>query len=46
MPKLSRLIRRSLLSLAALLLLYGTAVWLLPHIKSPGQPEGEPEITV
>ena len=46
MPKLSRLIRRSLLSLAALLLLYGAAVWLLPHIKSPGQPEGEPEITV
>ena len=46
MPKLSRLIRRSLLSLATLLLLYGAAVWLLPRIKSPGQPEGEPEITV
>ena len=46
MPKLSRLIRRSLLSLAAILLLYGAAVWLLPRIKSPGRPEGEPEITV
>ncbi|WP_420841837.1 TIGR02117 family protein [Eikenella glucosivorans] len=38
--------RRSLLILAALLLLYGAAVWLLPHIKSPGRTEGEPEITV
>ncbi|WP_225748013.1 TIGR02117 family protein [Eikenella sp. Marseille-P7795] len=46
MPTLRRLIRRSLLSLAALLLLYGAAVWLLPHIKSPGHAEGEPEITV
>ncbi len=46
MPTFRRLIRRSLLTLAALLLLYGAAVWLLPHIKSPGRSEGEPEITV